>query len=103
MKPEKKAKLMAEIAAAETKIADLKAQLACSLGAAFDALPKTANYKGSAVVLTIRKLGGGEIVGPVAIVDGLSATTIHALQADIARSFEIATLVNPAMAGMVHS
>lgn len=98
MKPTKRAKLESELAAAQRRVAELKAQLASTLGAAFDAMPKAGDCHGSAVILTLTALGGREIVAPVAIRDGLSPATVAALQADIARSFELATLVNPAMA-----
>lgn len=98
MKPEKRAELERKLAEAERRAFELRAQLAGTLGAAFDAMPKAGDCHGSAVIVTMRALGGREIVPPVAIRDGLSVRTIEALQDDLRRSFELATLVNPAMA-----
>lgn len=86
----------------QRKNTELKAQLASRLSAAFDAMPKANELMGSAVILTINGLGGKEIVPPVAIRDGLSLESVAALQRDIAHSFEVATLSNPAMATLVH-
>lgn len=92
-------KLAAELAAAERRVFELRAQLARRLGAAFDALPAAATgFHGSAIILRIDALGGREVVPPVAISDGLSSASVAALQSDVARSFETATLVNPGMA-----
>lgn len=98
MNPAKRLKLEAELAAAQLKCLELKAQLASSLGAAFDEIPKAGLLHGSAVIFTLTALGGRQIVSPVAIRDGLSKKTIEALQDDLRRSFELATLVSPAMA-----
>lgn len=98
MKPEKRAALESQLADAQRRCDELKAQLASTLGAAFDAIPNAAEYHGSAVILTVTALGGKTVVAPVAIRDGLSAATIAAIQNDLRRSFELATLVNPAMA-----
>lgn len=98
VKPEKRKHLESELAAAQRRVAELKAQLASTLGAAFDAMPKAADCHGSAVILTLTALGGREIVPPVAIRDGLAPATVAALQDDLRRSFELATMVSPAMA-----
>ena len=100
----KKEQLELALVAAEQKVRDLKAQLASTLGEAFDNLPKAGGetLMGSAAVLSINKLGGGQIVRPVAIRDGLTPESVLSLQRDVARSFESATLVNPAMAALVN-
>jgi len=101
MKPktaERLALLEADLARERRRVHELKAQLASTLGAAFDTMPKASEYHGSAVILTITAIGGLEVVAPFAIRDGLSPKAVAALQADIARSFELATTVNPAMA-----
>lgn len=49
----------------------------------------------SAAILTITGLGGRVIVAPVAIRDGLSAATIAAIKADLQRSYDLATLMQP--------
>jgi outer membrane protein TolC len=98
MKPAKRARLEADLAAANQRVHDLRAQLASAIGTAFDALPKAMECHGSAVILTVTALGGREIVPPVAIRDGLSPATVAAIQKDLRRSFELATLVNPAIA-----
>lgn len=94
----KRAQLESELAQATRRVFELRAQLASTIGAAFDALPRAADCHGGAVILTMRGLGGLEIVPPVAIRDGISPATVAALQDDLRRSFELATLVNPAMA-----
>lgn len=99
MKGDKSKALRAEIATLERKLFEARAQYAATLGAAFDALPKAASdYHASGVILELTAIGGKVIMPPVMIRDGLSLAAVKALQADIARSFELATLVNPAMA-----
>lgn len=100
MKPEKKAKLAAQIASLERRLFEARAQFASTLGTAFDAIPKAGTdiYMGSGVILQIHAIGGKEIIPAVMIRDGFSRETIAAIQSDLARSFEFATLVNPAMA-----
>lgn len=98
MKSTKRAKLEQELSDANRRVMELKAQLASTLGAAFDAMPRAGDYHGSAVLLTLTALGGRELVAPVAIRDGLSPATVAAIQDDLRRSFELATMVNPAMA-----
>lgn len=98
MRPEKKVALKNEIAALERKLFEAKAQYASTLGAAFDAIPKAAEFMGSGVVLEISAIGGKSIIPAVMIRDGLSQATVKAIQNDLRRSFELTTLVNPAMA-----
>ena len=91
--------LKAEIAALERKLFEAKAQYAATIGAAFDAIPKAASdYMASGVILEISAIGGKAVIPAVMIRDGLSHVTVKAIQSDLARSFELATLVNPAMA-----
>jgi len=99
MKPEKRAKMEIELATANRRVLELRAQLASTMGAAFDDLPKAGDsLHGSAVILELTALGGRKIIEAVAIRDGLSPATIAAIQKDLCRSFELATLVNPGMA-----
>lgn len=99
MKPEKKEAMKAQIAALERKLFEARAQYAATLGKAFDAVEKAgSDYHASGVIVQITALGGKEVIPPVMIRDGLSAATVKALQGDLSRSFELATLVNPAMA-----
>lgn len=98
MKPAKRAELELALVNAERKVYELRAQLASTMGAAFDDMVKAADYHSSVVILTLTALGGREIVNPVAIRDGLSNRSVEALQDDLRRSFELATLVNPGMA-----
>ena len=98
MKAEKKQALQAQIATLERKLFEARAQYAATLGAAFDAIPKAADYMASGVILELTALGGKAIIPAVMIRDGLSKATIAAIQDDLRRSFELATLVNPAMA-----
>jgi hypothetical protein len=94
----KKEAIAQELARAELKVFELRAQLACTLGAAFDALIKAPDSMGSGVIIQIHALGGREIVAPVMIRDGLSRETRAALCDDLRRSFELATMVSPLMA-----
>lgn len=98
MKADKKQALQGQIATLERKLFEARAQYAATLGAAFDAIPKAADYIASGVILELTALGGKEIIPPVMIRDGLSKATVAAIQDDLRRSFELATLVNPAMA-----
>lgn len=98
MNTKKRVHLENQLADAQRRVTELRAQLAGTMGAAFDAMPKAADCHGSAVILTLTALGGREIIQPVAIRDGLSKATIAAIQDDLRRSFEQATLVSPAMA-----
>lgn len=98
MKTEKSQKLKDRIAELERKLFEAKAQYASTLGAAFDAMPKASDYMGSGVIVQISALGGKEIAPAFLIRDGLSAASVRSLQDDISRSFELATMVNPAMA-----
>lgn len=98
MKKDKKESLLNEIADLNRKLFEAKAQYASAAGAAFDNLPKAADYHASGVIIQITAIGGKEVIAPVMIRDGLSQGAIKALQDDICRSFELATLVNPAMA-----
>lgn len=99
MKGDKRKALQAEIATLERKLFEARAQYAATLGSAFDAIPKAASdFHASGVILEITAIGGKAVIPAVMIRDGLSNATVKAIQADIARSFELATLVNPAMA-----
>lgn len=97
-KGQKSAALAAELATAQRRVAELQAQLASTLGAAFDDMPKAGGLMGSGVIVSIVGLGGRELVRPFMVRDGLSPAAIAALRADVCRSFETATLVSPAMA-----
>jgi hypothetical protein len=50
---------------------------------------------GSGVLLELHFIGGKEAVLPVMIKDGLSAATIDAIKADLARSYSLATAFKP--------
>lgn len=98
MKSAKRVALEKELGDANRRVFELRAQLASAAGNAFDALPKASDFHASAVILHITALGGREVVAPVAIRDGLSQKAVEALQEDLRRSFELATMVSPAMA-----
>ncbi len=99
MKADKKAAMQNQIAMLERKLFEARAQYASTIGAAFDALPKAASdYHASGVILEISAIGGKSIIPAVMIRDGLSQATVAAIQSDLRRSFELATLVNPAIA-----
>ena len=95
MKNEKKQVMQAHIAALERRLFEARAQYAATLGAAFDAIQKAENLMGSGVILQLTALGGKDIIPPVMIRDGLSREATKALQSDLSRSFQLATLVNP--------
>jgi hypothetical protein len=81
----------------ERKIKELEAQLASTYHFADAELLQASrkSYMGSAVIVEITALGGNVVMQPVAIRDGLSANTIAALRADIAKSYEDATVFKP--------
>lgn len=81
----------------ERKVAELEAQLTGTLHFADLGLEKagTDKLKGSAVIVRLHTLGGSEVTPTFAIRDGLSPETIAALRADIARSYELATMYRP--------
>lgn len=90
--------LYARIAKLESQLKESNALQVHNYHFAHEALKKTGvkQFMGGAVVLTLTGLGGKSLVDPVAIRDGLSDATIAALQADLIRSFELATLFQPA-------
>lgn len=79
------------------RIRELEAQLAYTYHIASSTLHKAGQDRmmASGVLLTLNALGGAEIIPPVVIRDGLSAETIAAIRADIARSFDLATQFKP--------
>lgn len=80
----------------QRKIAELEAQLASSYHFASQTLNDAADkMQGGAVILRLTALGGKELIVPVAIKNGLSAESIAALRADIARSWDYATELPP--------
>lgn len=80
----------------ERRITDTESQLIHRLADAADALDGAGDrLMASAAVLSITALGGRVIVDPVAISDGLSADTIAAIRADLARTFEKRTARRP--------
>lgn len=96
MKPEKvkKSELIAKL---QRRVFDVEAQLPCSYRAFARALDDATQdkLKASGVVISITVLGGRQVGSPVMIADGLSAETIAALRADVARSFAQATIPAP--------
>lgn len=98
MKIEKKQAMQTRIAELERKLFEARASYAATYGTAFDAISKaSSDYMGSGVVIQMNAIGGKEIIPPVMIRDGISAATVKAIQDDLRRSFELATMVNPAM------
>lgn len=79
------------------KILELEAQLVHRYHFAARTIDKagTKSLIGSGVIISLVALGGREIIEPVCIRDGLSDETIAAIKADIARSYEIATMFKP--------
>src|SRR6478609_5287769 len=79
------------------KVGELEAQLASTLHFASSALDKagTKSFVGIAVIVRLHVLGAAELTVPFAVRDCLSQETIDALQKDIARSWEIATMFKP--------
>ena len=96
----KKDRLEDDLLQAQRQVYELSAQLTSRISGAFDELPYAGKdtRMGSGVILTIKAMGGAEIVRPVMLRDGLSNATILTLQDDLRHSFECATMVNPAMA-----
>jgi thiamine biosynthesis protein ThiC len=80
----------------QRKVRELEAQMASTYHFAAAALPKCGDgMMGSGVLVHLSPLGGGDLVMPFVIRDGLSAATIAALNADIIRSYELATALQP--------
>jgi hypothetical protein len=76
------------------KIKELEAQLAHVCCNAQSELPKfsTDHMMASGVIIEISALGGKRVIAPFCIRDRQSNETITALQADLKRSYELATL-----------
>jgi len=76
---------------------ELKAQLVHQHHFASQELDKfgTDKMMASAVILSLKSLGGVRTCGPVAIRNGLSKETIEAIKADLKRSYEEAIEFKP--------
>lgn len=99
MKENKKIKLGKEIIRLERLLFEARASYASTIGKAFDDITKASEkYSGSGVILEITSIGGTPVIPAVMIKDGLSKETVKQIQEDLKRSFELSTLVNPAMA-----
>ena len=85
------------IAELERKLQEALAGQASVYHFAHEGLKKASiqHLMGSGVVLTLTVLGGRKICEPVLIRDGLSDELIAALQGDLARSYELATMFKP--------
>lgn len=80
----------------QRKVLELEAQLASTYHFAAATLPKCGDVlMASGVLVQLSGLGGRELVVPFVIKDGLSASTIAALHADILRSYDLATMFKP--------
>ena len=55
----------------------------------------TDNLVGSGVILELTVLGGKTGIEPIFIRDGLSKETIKAIQSDLKRSYDLATMFKP--------
>ena len=93
----KKQKKVERIRELERKLLEAQAQQIHRYHFASHELEKmgTTHCMGSAVIITFTVLGGRTTIAPVAIRDGLSETTINALQEDMRRSFDKATEFEP--------
>lgn len=98
MKADKKQALQGQIATLERKLFEARAQYAATLVRPLTLSRKPPTTWPRALFWNLTALGGKEIIPAVMIRDGLSRATIKAIQDDLRRSFELATLVNPAMA-----
>jgi len=90
MAPTKKRETRAQL---KRKILELEAQGPMQEHFASASLDKYALHKcmASAVILQLSTLGGGNVMPPVAIRDGLSPATIDAIRSDLKRSSLLAT------------
>lgn len=81
----------------QRKVLELEAQLIHVYHFAANSLDRvgTDRLLGSGVILQLSLIGGDEPVAPVMIRNGLSQETITALKADLARSYEDATVFKP--------
>lgn len=91
------ARMRARIAELEAKVSDEAALQIHRLYYASKALDKASSERvmGGAVILTVKAYGGGMIVDPVAIRDGLSQKTIDAIREDLARSYDLTAALRP--------
>lgn len=96
MKKDKQTKT-ARIQELERKLEEALASQAHMCGSACSEIVKAGpeSLLGSGAILTLTALGGRQLIKPVLIRDGLSKESITALQADFARSFDLATLHRP--------
>lgn len=87
----------ARIAELERKLQEALAGQAHRYKFAQEGLKKAGekHLAGSGIVLTMTVLGGRELFEPVVIRDGLTEATIEALNAEMVRSYELATLYKP--------
>lgn len=93
MSQSKKRKSYADL---ERENKELRAQMPFALAFASRDLDKAGDVlTASACIVTLTGLGGRQLVEPFAIRDGLSAATIAALRADIARTYALTTLLKP--------
>ena len=95
MKPKKtKAERIAEL---ELKLREAEAGQAHVYYFADIALDKASidHLRASGVIVTLTALGGREICAPILIRDGLSKETVAALRLDLARSYDVAIVLNP--------
>ena len=79
-------------------ILELQAQLASVYAPAISDLTQNCSIDrlmGGGILVQLTGLGGGQLVDPFVIRDGLSIQTIDALSADLARSYDLATLHKP--------
>lgn len=76
------------------KILELESQLVHRYYCANEEISKASTNKmmGSGVLLQLTALGGGEIINPVMIKDGLSFATIEAIKADLKRSYDLTVM-----------
>jgi hypothetical protein len=75
----------------ERKLMELESQMAHVARSAYrDVINADSRLMASAAIVSITALGGRQIVGPVAIRDGLSDATIEALRSDIVRTITVA-------------
>lgn len=81
----------------DRQIEELKAQMLHSHFFSIDSLNafSKSKMKGSAAIITIKSLGGGNTLGPVAIADGLSRETIDCIHRDIYRSYKMKLELSP--------
>lgn len=96
IKSRKLASVKEELRKAKLEAKELRAQLASTYHFASVELPSCRDVQGGGVLVELHFLGGRQACMPFVIRDGLSSSTIKALQEDLSKSWSLSTELKPA-------